>query len=103
MSTSAPQQTTRRAVRLLFAMKGHAFAGIRLKQIADSVEQSPSTTLRDLEVLADEGLVERLAADKDRWRLTPKLIQLALAHQAEMASIQQRIDDTTQRYSRTSI
>lgn len=102
MSTSAPQQTTRRALRLIFLLKGHAFDGLRLKQIADSAEQSPSTTLRDLEVLADEGLVERLAGNKDRWRLTPKLIQLALAHQAEMAAIQQRFDDTTQRYSRRS-
>jgi DNA-binding IclR family transcriptional regulator len=103
MSTSAPQQTTRRAIRLLFLLKGHAFNGLRLKQLAEAAEQSPSTTLRDLEVLADEGVVERLANDKDRWRLTPKVIQLAIAHQAEMAALQQRVDDTTQRYSRSSI
>lgn len=98
---SAPNaQPVRRAIRLLFVLKGHAFNGLRLKQIADAVNEQPSTTLRDLEVLAEEGVTERLPGDKDRWRLTPKLIQLSLTHQAEMISLQQRVDDTVRRYSR---
>jgi len=98
---SAPAQAgTRRAFRLIFALKGHAFDGLRLKQLADAVQQSPGTTLRDLDVLADEGLAERMPGDKDRWRLTPRIIQLALAHQAELATVQARLDETTRRYSR---
>lgn len=100
--SGAPTNQTARAIRLIFALKGNAFEGLRLKQVAETAGQLPSTTLRDLELLAEEGVVERLAADKDRWRLTPKLIQLALAHQAEMASVQQRVNDTVHRYSRTT-
>lgn len=65
------QQPVRRALRLIFALQGHAFDGLRLKQLADSIKATPSTVLRDLEVLADEGIAERIAGRDEYWRLSP--------------------------------
>ncbi|MCD7099093.1 helix-turn-helix domain-containing protein [Stenotrophomonas sp. MMGLT7] len=97
---SASNQPTRRTLRLLFALQGHTFEGLRLKQLADAVQASPSTVLRDLEVLADEGIAERIPGRDEYWRLSPRLIQLARAHEQEMARVRQRLDETDQRYSR---
>ncbi|MDH1486131.1 hypothetical protein N5E70_15400 [Stenotrophomonas sp. GD03712] len=94
------QQPVRRALRLIFALQGHAFDGLRLKQLADSIKATPSTVLRDLEVLADEGIAERIAGRDEYWRLSPRLIQLARAHEQELACVRQRLEETEQRYSR---
>ncbi|MGB5908743.1 hypothetical protein FEO91_08315 [Stenotrophomonas maltophilia] len=94
------QQPVRRVLRLIFALQGHAFDGLRLKQLADSIKATPSTVLRDLEVLADEGIAERIAGRDEYWRLSPRLIQLARAHEQELARVRQRLEETEQRYSR---
>lgn len=94
-------QPTRRALRLLFLLQGHAFEGLRLKPLADALEATPSTVLRDLEVLASEGIAERIPGREEYWRLTPRVIQLARAHEQELARLRQRLEETEQRYSRT--
>lgn len=99
MSAQPSNQPVRRAVALLFALQGHAFEGLRLKQIAERVGQPEPKTLRDLEVLADEGVVERLPARAEFWRLTPRLVQVAIAHQDEVARLRQRTADFEQTYA----
>jgi DNA-binding IclR family transcriptional regulator len=94
------QQAVRRVLRLIWILQGNTFHGLRLKQIADTAKQLPGTTLRDLEVLAEEGIAERIPGRDDCWRLTPRLVQLAVAHHHEMAAVQARLDETLQRYSR---
>ena len=101
MSAPAAKQPVRRAFALVFALQGHAFEGVRLKQLADATRATPSTVLRDLEVLADEGIVERIPGRDEFWRLTPRLIQLARAHEQELARLRARLDETEQRYSRS--
>ena len=98
--SDAPNQPTRRALRLLFLLQGHAFEGLRLMQLADGLSASPSTTLRDLELLAEEGIAERIPGRDEYWRLSPRLVQLARAHEQEMARVRQRLEETEQRYSR---
>lgn len=98
--SNASNQPARRALRLLFVLQGHAFEGLRLKQIAEALNAAPPTVLRDLELLADEGLAERIPGRPEYWRLSPRLIQLARAHEQEMARVRQRLDETEQRYSR---
>ncbi|MGH8037027.1 MAG: helix-turn-helix domain-containing protein [Stenotrophomonas sp.] len=99
MSTPS-QQPVRRALRLLFVLQGHTLEGLRLKQMADALQATPSTVLRDLEVLADEGIAERIPGRDEYWRLSPRLIQLARAHEQELARHRQRLEETEQRYSR---
>lgn len=87
--------------RLLFALAGHSRNGLRLKPIADGIGESPSTTLRNLQRMAEDGLVERSPYDQDNWRLSPRIVQIALAHQAEVAREERQLDDFKNRYSRS--
>ncbi|MGN7832640.1 helix-turn-helix domain-containing protein [Pseudoxanthomonas sp. 22568] len=99
MSDNA-KQPVRRALRILFVLQGHSFEGLRLKQVADAVRATPSTVLRDLEVLLDEGIVERIPGRDEYWRLSPRLVQIAVAHQEETRRLQQRLEEFNQRYTR---
>lgn len=94
------KQGARRAIKLLWILQGHAFDGLRLKQITEALETSNSTALMDLEMLADEGVAERLPGKEEYWRLTPKLVQLARAHEAEVQELHRKIQEFDQRCTR---
>lgn len=87
--------------RLLFTLAGRSRNGLRLKPIADVIGESPSTTLRNLQRLAEDGLVERSPYDQDNWRLSPRIVQIALAHLAEVTREEQQLNDFKNRYSRS--
>lgn len=97
---SAPANLER-AKAVIEALAGHNFDGLRNQQVAEAVQQSPPTTLRDLQALEALGWAERIPSKDERWRLSPRLVQLAIAHHAETARIAQRVDDFTNRYSRS--
>lgn len=86
--------------RLLFALSGHSYRGLRLKQVAEAIGEPSSTTLRNLQKLEEDGLTERSPFDANCWRLSPRIVQIALAHQAEVAREEQALDDFRTRYSR---
>lgn len=86
--------------RLLFGLAGHSRRGLRLKQVADGIGESPSTTLRNLQRMEDDGLVERSPHDQDSWRLSPRVVQIALAHTDEVAREEQALAEFKSRYSR---
>ena len=86
--------------RLLFALSGHSYRGLRLQQIADGIGESPSTTLRNLERMKDDGLVERSPHDNDNWRLCARVVQIAIAHAEEVNQEERSLDQFKQRYSR---
>lgn len=98
--TAPLQQPVRRALAVVFALQGQTFHGLRLHQIAAAIGDSAPTALRCLEVLADEGIVERIAGREGFWRLGPRLVQLAIAHQHEAHALHQRVGEFDQRYSR---
>lgn len=86
--------------RLLFGLAGHSYRGLRLQQIAEGIGELPSTTLRNLQRMEEDGLVERSPHDKDNWRLTPRVVQIAIAHAEEVAREEHALDQFKQRYSR---
>lgn len=86
--------------RLIFGLAGHSYRGLRLQQIADGIGESPSTTLRNLQRMEEDGFVERSPHDKDNWRLSPRLVQIALAHAEEVHQEERALDQFRQRYSR---
>lgn len=87
--------------RLLFGLAGYSRHGLRLAQIADGIGESPSTTLRNLQRMELDGLVERSTHDKDNWRLSPRVVQIAIAHSAEVAREESALADFKHRYSRS--
>ena len=100
MATEQKKQGPRRAIRLLWILQGHAFQGLRLKQIQEALQTTASTALFDLQMLADEGVAERIPGKEDFWRLTPKLIQLARAHEADFNEVRRKIEEYDQRCTR---
>lgn len=96
---SAPANLVR-AKALIEALAGHSFDGLRNQQVAGAVRQSAPTTLRDLQALEHLGWAERIPGKEERWRLAPRLIQLAIAHQAEVSREERRLDDFRNRYTR---
>lgn len=97
---SAPVSPTTRAAHVLMALAGHNHNGLPNSAIAAAVGSSDATTLRTLERLAEAGLVERVPGEEKRWHMTPRLVQIAVAHHAEVAREEQRLSDFSQRYSR---
>lgn len=100
MTARKPLESVRRAFRIVWILQGHTFDGLRLQQVAEALRCTPSTAYRDLETMAEEGVAERIPGREDSWRLTPKLIQLSRAHDADMTRTRRRIDDIDNRYTR---
>ena len=87
--------------RLLFGLAGHNRNGLRLKQVSDGIGESEPTTLRNLQRMESDGLVEQNPLLQGHWRLSPRVVQIALAHQAEVLREERALDDFKNRYSRS--
>lgn len=92
---------TRRALRTLLLLAGKETIGLRLSEVAKALDELPSTAARTLSALETEGFVERMPEADERWRLGPKLVQIAQAHVRGLSEAEQRIREVAQRYSRT--
>jgi DNA-binding IclR family transcriptional regulator len=88
-----------RGYRVLLTLAGHEVTGLSLSEIAKAVGASAATVLRDLRVLTKVGLAEQLTAT-GRWRLGPKLVQIAIAYHTNIDAARRRLDETVQRYTR---
>lgn len=89
-----------RGYRVLLLLAGHEMEGLAPSDLSKAIGTSQPNVHRDLRVLQKMGLAEQL--DNGRWRLGPKLVQIALAFQTRIAAARQRLDETQQRYSRTT-
>jgi DNA-binding IclR family transcriptional regulator len=87
--------------RALFALAGHSKTGLRLRQVAEAVGESDSTTLRNLQRMEIDGLVEQNPLAQGHWRLAPRVVQIAIAHSNEVAREERALSDFKNRYSRT--
>lgn len=101
MSAPLSNMATRRQLQLVMKLAGHSFEGLALATIARNVNQNAPVTLKDLQVLESEGYVERIPGRETFWRLSPRLVQVAIAHQAELSRLEQSVESFTNRYSRT--
>jgi DNA-binding IclR family transcriptional regulator len=99
---SAPDHAqTRRTLRIIVVLAGKEVFGLRTGEIAKAINELASTTTRVLAAMEHEGFCERLPNAEERWRLGPKLVQIAQAHVAGLATIERQISEVTNRYSRT--
>lgn len=89
-----------RLLDVLLTLSGNEFLGLAPSEICRALGTSPSNVSRDLRVLRKKGLAEELP-ETGRWRLGPKLIQMAHAFDLHVQAMQQRLDQVKQRYTRT--
>lgn len=90
MSTS-----TRRALRILEALKGKTLQGLSNAELARGLGESAVNVSRALAVLEEAGWVTHL--DTGRWAHSIKLLQIAVAHADELAKAEQQLGELRQR------
>lgn len=89
-----------RGYRVLILLAGNEFNGVAPGELAKALDTNPSNITRDLSVLHGAGLAEPLPHDPKRWRLGPKVIQIANAFTAHMGEVTRRAAEIEQRYTR---
>lgn len=93
--SQAAQQSTRRALRILKALRGATFTGISNAELAKAVCETAPNVSRSLDVLVEEGFAVRL--DNGRYAHSIALLQIAQAHADHASRLQQRMNETAQR------
>lgn len=96
-----------RILAVLMALAGREIDGVSMSEIAAALETragaSPKSQRnnvhRDLNNLRHAGLAEQLP-DSDRWRLAPRLVQIAHAYNRHIDRAAQRLDEVRNRYTR---
>ncbi len=102
--TCAAQQ---RVLAVLLALAGNEVDGVSLMELTHALStragKDPkalkNNIFRDLHNLREAGLAEQLP-DSERWRLAPRLVQIATAHQRYLDRAAARLDEVRQRYGR---
>lgn len=89
----------RRACRAIVVMAGHTVQGMTPGELAKAVDASPSNITRLLANLKNEGFIEETKTP-GRWRLGPKVVQIALAYQMDISRQETELDQIKQRYTR---
>ena len=95
--TAETGSAQRRSYKILLHLAGHEFDGLANADIAKSLSENPATVLRDLQVMQDVGLAEQIE-QTGRWRLGPKLVQIALRFQVQMGRAEDRLNETRRRF-----
>lgn len=106
-ATNYACEAQQRVLFVMLALAGHEFDGVSLTEIATALAQrtgkskasQKNNVFRDLHNLKEAGLAEQLP-DSERWRLTPRLVQIATSYQRYIDRAAARLDETRQRFSR---
>ncbi|RXK32672.1 hypothetical protein BBD39_03740 [Arsenophonus endosymbiont of Bemisia tabaci Asia II 3] len=91
-----PSSRTRRALRILKAMKGHYRESLSNKALAALINDSPANISRTLPFLVEEGMVEQRF--NRNYALSEELIQIALAFFDETERAQIKMAERRGRY-----
>ncbi len=95
MTTPRTNDSARRVLRVLKALKGHTFTGLSNNDLAKALGESPANITRYMATLIEAGLATKL--DTGRFAPGIALLQIAQAHANEMATAQNRINEINQR------
>lgn len=88
-------QATKRALKIIKAMRSATFSGISVTELAASLGTSAANICRDLDDLASEGMVEK--RDDGRYQLSVALLQIATAYQADYNRMSSRLAEINSR------
>lgn len=87
-----------RQCRMILLLAGKEFDGVQPSALAKALDTNPSNVTRDLANLEEAGFAERIG-DSDRWRLGPKVVQVAINFQQAFQQTQSRVSEMQQRYT----
>lgn len=99
MSTDYSNDGQRRILRLITTLKGNEAKGLAPSEIARLQGCSASVVTRDLFNLSVEGYAEQVP-DSGYWRLSPQIVQIAIAFMQDLARAQDRLAEHSARFTR---
>ena len=88
-----------RILRIALLLAGNEFNGLAPGEIAKSLGIGASTVTRDMHNLEKAGWAERIP-ETGRWRLGPKVVQVAVGFSNALGRAETRLREITNRYTR---
>lgn len=98
MSAAYINAAQQRVLTVLMRLAGHEIDGIAPGEMAKALRTNPSNITRDLANLAEAGMAEEFMPN--RWRLTPRVVQISVAHGVALAKAESQLGEVRQRFSR---
>lgn len=89
-----------RLMQVILTLAGHEVDGLAPGDIAKLVPCLPSQVTRDLANLKHGGYAEQISPT-NRWRLGPRLVQIATRHMTAIDRARSKLNEVSQRYSRS--
>jgi DNA-binding IclR family transcriptional regulator len=93
-------KSMKKGIAIILALAGHEVHGMSPTEIAKVAQLSPAAGTCYRQTLEGLGLVEEVPGIKGRYRLGPRFVQIALAHQSGLERVKQRVAEVEQRFSR---
>ena len=88
-------QATKRALKIIKAMRSATFSGISVSELAQAINTSSVNVCRDLDDLVSEGMVEK--REDGRYQLSVTLLQIATAYQTDYNRMASRLAEINNR------
>lgn len=98
MSAAYINAAQQRILQMVMRLAGHEIDGIAPGELAKALHTKPSNITRDLANLREAGMAEEFLPG--RWRLTPRVVQISVAHGAALAKAESQLAEVRQRFSR---
>lgn len=98
MSADYINAAQQRILKTVLLMAGKEFDGVQPSALAKALGTNPSNVTRDLANLQEAGFAERIG-DSDRWRLGPKVVQVAVNFHHNFELNLARVNEMKQRYT----
>lgn len=89
-----------RLMQVILTLAGHEVDGLAPGDIAKLVPCAPSQVTRDLANLKHGGYAEQISPT-NRWRLGPRLVQIATRHMTAIDRARSKLAEVSNRYSRS--
>ncbi|ERL56166.1 IclR family transcriptional regulator [Psychrobacter aquaticus] len=86
---------TKRALKVIKAMRSATFSGISVTELAKTIDTSAANICRDLDDLVSEGMAEK--RDDGRYQLSVAMLQIATAYQTDYNRMSSRLAEINNR------
>lgn len=103
-NTKTPEggHAQRRIVETILCLAGNELMGLSTVEVQRALAlKHASVVTRDLQVLLDMGLAEKIQ-ETGRWRLAPRMIQIARDYEVAIAKAGSKVRELEQRYTRSA-
>ncbi|WP_336021357.1 helix-turn-helix domain-containing protein [Acinetobacter pittii] len=92
---TAVNKSASKVLKVLKALRGHSLKGATNQELANQLNESPSTITRALQTLVNEGLA--MQEQDGSYTLGTAVVQMAKAHNTEIERAKARIEEVEKR------